>query len=212
MPKMDGLTTIQKIKENPKIIQHPAFVILTAYGRDKNMQKRAKGMNLDGFLENPVTRSTLFDAIMTALGHEKIFKQKDITEETIPVDLDKLIGSKILLAEDNPINQQVATELLESVGFEIEVANNGEEAVDMVQKSGVPSKYDIVLMDLQMPIMDGYTATTKILELKQYSDLPIVAMTADAMSGVAEKCIEIGMKDFITKPISPEVVYTALWA
>ncbi len=210
MPEMDGLETIRRIKSNNKIQSKPGFIVLTTYRKDDNIHRQFKYMNLDVFIEKPLTRSSLFDAMMTALGKEKIFGSKSIKEEIIPENLDKLIGSKILYAEDNLINQQVVKELLESEGFEIDIANNGEEAVKMISNSGIPSKYDIVLMDIQMPIMDGYTATIQIRNMNQYDKLPILAISADAMSGVADKCLKIGMQDFISKPISPEKVYAAL--
>ena len=105
---------------------------------------------------------------------------------------------------------RVASELFEGAGFVVEIANHGKEAVEKVRNSGIPSKYDIVFMDLQMPVMDGYTATQTIREMKEYDKVPIVAMTADAMMGIKEKCFEAGMQDFVTKPIDPDEVFGAL--
>ncbi len=210
MPGMDGLTTIEKIKNSSKIKQMPAFIMLTAYGKDRSMQKRVKELELEGFVEKPITRSTLLDTIMTSIGKNEFFKRTVLSEVVVPKEMDYIIGSKILLAEDNEINAQVASELLESEGFEVEVAVNGEEALNMVKNSGDPSKYDIVLMDIQMPEMDGYTATIEIRKMLRYHNLPIVAMTADAMVGVEDKCLEIGMQDFVTKPINPEILFNCL--
>lgn len=111
------------------------------------------------------------------------------------------------MVEDNEINQQVASELLEDEGFVVEIASNGQEAVDMMKASGEPSKYGLIFMDLQMPVMDGLTATQEIRKLLQYKDVPILAMTADAMSGVKEKCIAAGMNDIVTKPIDPDEMF-----
>ncbi|MFC2085376.1 tetratricopeptide repeat protein [Bacteroidota bacterium] len=119
-------------------------------------------------------------------------------------------GITVLLAEDNDINQQVGSEILGAAGISVKIAGNGKEALHMVRESGVPSMYDLVFMDLQMPEMDGFTATEEIRRLDDYKELPIVAMTADAMSGVREKCEEVGMQDFVAKPIDPDEVFGAL--
>jgi len=112
-------------------------------------------------------------------------------------DLSLVRGAKILLAEDNEINQQVAREILESEGFYVDIANNGREAVQSAERK----EHDIILMDLQMPVLDGYEATIEIRVFRDQDDLPIVAMTADAMTGVRDRVIESGMNDYITKPI-----------
>ncbi|MCX6145812.1 MAG: PAS domain S-box protein [Candidatus Kapabacteria bacterium] len=210
MPEMDGLKASEIIKNDKNISKIPMIIMVTAYGREELMHK-AEEIKLDGFLVKPVNYSLLFDTIMQVFGKEVKRESKNTQKSDLYLDyLMKLKGSRILLTEDNEINQQVATELLESVGFIVEIASNGQIAIDKVSNSGIPSKYDIVLMDLQMPILDGYNATIGIRKMQEYNSLPIVAMTADAMSGVREKCIEIGMMDFVTKPISPEEVFKAL--
>ena len=184
--------------------------MITAYGQEE-LKKRADELGLAAFLVKPVSYSLLFDTMMRVFGKESTRKSKKYSKGMKHLDdLQKIYGAQILLVEDNDINQQVATELLESVGLKVELADNGEIAVKMVNASGVPSKYDMVLMDLQMPIMDGYLATKEIRKLKDYKTLPIVAMTADAMAGVKEKCLEAGMMDFITKPIDPDEVFAKL--
>lgn len=109
-------------------------------------------------------------------------------------------GGRLLLAEDNLLNQQVAVELLQDAGYEVEVAQNGEEAVRMVGEQA----YDAVLMDMEMPVMDGITATRRIREDERFTSLPILAMTANAMAGDRERCLEAGMNDHVAKPIDPE--------
>jgi signal transduction histidine kinase/DNA-binding response OmpR family regulator len=210
MPEMDGLEASKIIKSNKNIAKTPMIIMVTAFGRDEIM-KQAEDIGLNGFLIKPVNYSLLFDTIMQVFGKEvkresKIAKNSDKYLD----ELMKLRGANILLTEDNEINQQVASELLESVGFKVEIASNGQEAVDLVFKSSLPSKYDIVLMDLQMPVMDGFTATKEIRKNKDYNSLPIVAMTADAMAGVREQCLEVGMMDFVTKPINPDELFKAL--
>ncbi|HAI69001.1 MAG TPA: hypothetical protein DCM38_06130 [Gammaproteobacteria bacterium] len=115
-------------------------------------------------------------------------------------------GARILLVEDNSINQQVARETIEGEGLIVEIANNGKEAIAMIAKSD----FDAVLMDVQMPEMDGYEATRLIRENPQYSELPIIAMTAHAMSGDKEKCLAAGMNDYITKPIEVDRLFSTL--
>ena len=209
MPKLDGLETVAKIREtkNKDVLK---IIMVTAFSQE-DIVERAKQLHVDFFIAKPFSYSTLLDAIMSSFGKEnmvsRIRTEKGLKHQE---KLKKIVGARILLTEDNEINQQVASELFEGSGLVVEIANNGLEAVEMVRNSGVPSKYDIVLMDLQMPVMDGYTATRTIREMKQYDNLPVVAMTADAMMGIKEKCLEVGMQDFVTKPIDPDEAFGAL--
>ncbi|MCK5852515.1 response regulator [bacterium] len=209
MPNMDGMELVEILKANTKY-KKMKIVMVTAFG-NKDIVRRAGELELDGFISKPYTCSTMFDTIMHVFGNDirtkKIGLRKGMRYVT---GLKKIEGARILLVEDNDINQQVASEFLESAGFYIEIANNGLEAVNKINSSGIPSKYDLVLMDLQMPVMDGFQATAKIRENPDYTDLPILAMTADAMLGVKEKCLEAGMMDYITKPIDPDLLFKAL--
>ena len=210
MPELDGIETAKRIKSNNNIKKPPMIVMVTAFGRE-DVAKQAEEAGINGFLLKPVTYSTLFDSIMEVFSKEVRTKRKHSDGlSKHQDDLEKIKGASILLTEDNDINQQVAFELLTGAGFKVEIAENGQVAVDMVKASGTPSKYNIVLMDLQMPIMDGYTSTKNIRKLKQYDSLPIVAMTADAMVGIKEKCLSVGMQDFISKPINPDEVFEQL--
>ena len=149
----------------------------------------------------------LFDTIMQALG-EGLVKQPDMptaAEEELRV-LDLIRGARILLVEDNEINRQVAREILKGAGLEVSTANNGQEAIDALQESA----YDAVLMDVQMPVMDGYEATGNLRGNPRFKDLPIIAMTAHAMAGDREKSLEAGMNDHITKPIDPVQLFSTL--
>lgn len=210
MPEIDGIKASQLIKNDPKIKHTPIIIMITAYGREEVMRD-AELAGLNGFLIKPINHSLLFDTIMHVFGHDA---KREIRVHRKGVrftdELRSLAGSRILLTEDNEINQQVASELLNSAGFIVEIAGNGEIALELIKNSGNPSKYDIVLMDLQMPVMDGYTATREIRKLDDYKTLPIVAMTADAMKGVKEECLEAGMMDFVTKPIDPSEVFSML--
>jgi len=210
MPVLDGLKTAQLIKSNEKVNKIPVIIMITAFSRQEIMMKTEE-LGLDGFLSKPVSHSLLFDTIMQVFTKENTRKSKtEIKVAHKQSELDKIKGAVILLTEDNKINQQVASELLMASGFVVELAENGSDAVDTVEFTGVPTKYDLVLMDLQMPVMDGYTATERIRNIPDYNDLPILAMTADAMAGVREKCEIVGMNDFISKPIDTNELFDAL--
>ncbi|MCX6153132.1 MAG: response regulator [Candidatus Kapabacteria bacterium] len=210
MPEMDGIQTVEQIKQDDRIPHTPAIIMVTAYGREEVL-KRAEEAGFNGFLVKPVNDSLLFDSIMKVFGKDVKRAHKSDRKGTKHLEqLKAIMGARILLTEDNEINQQVATELLEAAGFEVEIANNGAESVEMVKNSGNPSRFDVVLMDLQMPVMDGYTATREIRKFENYKLLPIVAMTADAMIGVKEDCLEVGMMDFVSKPIDPDEVFATL--
>ncbi len=210
MPDIDGIKAIEMITNDPEIPKTPMLIMVTAYGMEEVI-KETKHIDLDGFLAKPISYSVLFDTIMEVFGknikRESRFDNKGLKHKE---HLDKIKGSTILLVEDNEINQQVAVELMEEAGLNVDVANNGSFAVEMVKKSGNPSKYQLVFMDLQMPVKDGYQATKEIRQLKDYKTLPIIAMTADAMVGVKEKVIEAGMMDIVTKPIDPDYMFSKL--
>lgn len=210
MPKIDGLKASEMIMGDPSIAKTPLIIMVTAYGKEAVI-KSADKLGLAGFLVKPVSYSLLFDTIMGVFGKEvkrkSRFGKKGIKHTE---DLKLIAGANILLIEDNEINQQVASELLEDVGMNVDIADDGKIGLEMVKASGVPSKYQLVFMDLQMPVMDGYQSTIEIRKLKDYKTLPIVAMTADAMTGVREKVLEIGMMDMVTKPIDPDEVFAQL--
>ncbi len=206
MPGMDGLKASELIKQHPGLPHKPRIIIVTAYSREEVMQKSRK-IGLDGFLLKPVGQSVLFDAIMAVLGNESVLSQ---TAAPCKVDLaDRLKNfhrARVLIAEDNEINQQVAREMLEQAGFVVEIANNGREAVEMV----MTGNFELVLMDIQMPVLGGFEATREIREDQRFKDLPIVAMTAHALVGDYEKSLEAGMNDHVTKPIDPDRLLSAL--
>ena len=204
MPGMDGLEASKLIKEKVNI-KAPVIIMVTAFGREEVAHK-AQDIGINKFLIKPVSHSYLFDTIMDVFGQD--VRTKRIKTEGISVHdeaVKAIQGANILLTEDNEINQQVASELMEDKGFNVEIAVNGQKAVDMLIAE--PDKYNLVFMDIQMPVMDGYTATKEIRKLSQFDNIPIVAMTADAMAGVREKCLEIGMNDIVTKPINPDEMF-----
>jgi PAS domain S-box-containing protein len=205
MPGMDGIKATGVIKNHPAI-PNPKVIIATAYGREEIMQRSEK-VGVDGFLLKPVGQSMLFDAIMEAFGKEVEKREGTTRGKSGPDEARKGIrGARVLLAEDNEINQQVAKEILEQAGLVVSIANNGKEAMDMVC-GGV---YDAVLMDIQMPVLGGFEATREIRKDERFKDLPIIAMTAHAMAGDREKSLEAGMNDHVTKPIDPDELFSAL--
>ena len=206
MPGKDGITTLEQIRNTDQISDTPV-VMMTAYGREEVMQ-RADSAGADAFLIKPIKQSILFDTIMNVFhqpGTAPVFEKEDENKEALNA-FEHLRGRYVLLVEDNLINQQVATEILQEVGIVVDVANNGKEALASVQKS----RYDIVIMDVQMPEMDGYEATRHIRKEFSSQNLPIVAMTAHAMKGDREKCFESGMNEYITKPIDRTALFSAL--
>ncbi len=209
MPEMDGILTSRKILGDPPA-KTPKIILVTAFAPEESAEE-AEAAGIKAFLSKPVSYSQLFDTIMEVFGKDVRTKRTRVEKGNKNKEaVSKIKGARILLTEDNEINQQVASELFEQAGLVVEIANNGQESLAKVIDSGTPSKYDIVLMDLQMPVMDGYTATMEIRKHSAYNDLPIVAMTADAMVGIKEKCLSVGMMDFVTKPIDPDEVFGCL--
>jgi CheY-like chemotaxis protein len=135
-------------------------------------------------------------------GKRSASKEQIITQYTVREEIKQSV--RILLAEDNPVNQKLATLILTKAGYKVEVANNGREAVE--QCTADPEGFDLILMDVQMPELDGLEATQEIRD-RGLKNIPIVAMTANAMKGDREKCIESGMNDYIAKPIKREIVF-----
>jgi signal transduction histidine kinase/DNA-binding response OmpR family regulator/HPt (histidine-containing phosphotransfer) domain-containing protein len=199
MPGMDGLQTSRHIKSDETLKHQPAIVLVTAFGREE-VREEAERLQLDGFLVKPVTKSTIVDTLVTVFVSD--------SEEAAPAVADDdpavpLRGARILLVEDNEINQQIAIDLLEDAGATVTVASNGREAVDLLSSGPQPPPFDVVLMDLQMPEMDGLQATAMLRADARFATLPIVAMTAHATIEERQRCLAIGMNDHISKPIDP---------
>ncbi|MBI3924895.1 MAG: response regulator, partial [Armatimonadetes bacterium] len=201
MPGMDGLQACREIQARYSGAR-PLLIMVTAYGRE-DVRSEAERLALDGFLLKPVSPSALLDSVMLAASEEE-------TPATAPrrsaAPGASLTGLRVLLAEDNEINQQVARELLEQTGVSVTVANNGAEALQLL----AGQSFDLVLIDVQMPEMDGYEATARIRAHPHWSELPVIAMTAHAMAGDRERCLEAGMDDHVTKPIDPDRLYAVL--
>ncbi|MEI7935328.1 MAG: response regulator [Verrucomicrobiota bacterium] len=205
MPGMDGLQASRHIKSDETLRHPPHIVLVTAFGREE-VREEAERLQLDGFLVKPVTKSMIVDTLVN------VFSDSDeralVTSEG--EQMKPLRGARILLAEDNEINQQIAVELLEGVGATVKVANNGRVAVETLSNGPQPPPFDVVLMDLQMPEMDGYQATTRIRADARLSRLPIIAMTAHATMEERQHCLDAGMNDHVSKPIDPARLFAAV--
>ncbi|MBF0226105.1 MAG: response regulator [Desulfobacterales bacterium] len=211
MPSMDGIEASRIIKNDPRFESIP-IILVTAFGRDSEI-KLAEEIGINAFLTKPIKQSILFDTIIEVLRKKFNFiESNNLSFFTQTSQLENTIipkNVKILLVEDNPINQEVACEILKDAGIQVNIANNGKEAIDKVKLN----IYDAVLMDMQMPEMDGYEATKLIREWEteeKNERVPIIAMTAHAMKGDREKCLNAGMDDYLTKPIDPDILIKIL--
>ena len=203
MPEMDGLETARRIMADQDLTRMPLIIMVSAFGREE-MVKQAEKIGIRTFLMKPVNPELLRDTLLQAFGDgstDTAAHTPGIQPAVIRAD-----GLRVLLAEDNILNQEVATEILRSAGISVEIANNGKEAVEAVMNY----PYDIVLMDIQMPVMGGYEATKSIRSIDRFKDLPIIAMTAHAMQGAREECLEAGMNDYISKPIDPDSLFLTI--
>lgn len=191
---------------------------MTAYGRGKIMVQ-AEEESLDAFLFKPIKPSVLFDTIIEIFSKDADFpikQEAQTTKDKEDTDLSSIKGAKILVVEDNDLNQQIAAEILEQAGFVVAVANNGKEALDMIIGKNI---FNSVLMDIQMPEMDGYEASRRIriwenensiTENETRQHIPIIAATAHALKDERQRCIDSGMDDYISKPIDPEQLFSVL--
>ncbi|MCP4700534.1 MAG: response regulator [Gammaproteobacteria bacterium] len=206
---MDSIESAMKIiRENRGAAPPPKIIVLTAFDREEIRLQTAK-IPIDAFLVKPVTQSTLFDTIMDVFGRETEKLPADKKTESVPQpDIPQEIrGARVLLAEDNPINLQLATEILKQAGIHVAVADNGKKALAELAENGA---FDAVLMDIQMPKMDGYEATRLIKNNPCYAKLPVIAMTAYTLKGDKEKCLAAGMDDYIAKPIAVDRLLAVL--
>ncbi len=206
MPGMDGVEASKLIKSSNKLTKIPSIIMLTAYSREE-VTSQAKGIGLDGFLTKPINPSILLDSILEVFGKKVEKRVRRGDDSQVDTEALKAIqGAKILLVDDNEINQEIGNEILEQVGCYVTIANDGKEAVEKVAQS----EFDCVLMDIQMPVMDGYTATRIIRKDAQFNDLPIIAMTANAMEEDRKQAAESGMNDHVAKPIDVKQLFDVL--
>ena len=195
MPSMDGIEATRRIHESSRIQSRPEVIMVSAYEREEVVE-RAEAKGIKAFLVKPVSPSSLYDAILEAMGcgEEQISKEVGVVRAK-----KQLRGARVLLVEDNEINQQVAQELLSQAGIRVTIANDGKEGVDIL--AARPEDFDGVLMDIQMPVLDGYAATREIRRDGRFESLPVIAMTANAMAGDRDKALAAGMNAHVAKPI-----------
>lgn len=205
LPGMDGITFLREIKSKPFLAKIPV-VMMSAYGGHAQ-EKEALERGAGAYLRKPLTTSDLFDVIISQFDKDHASKKRKGNTGIPFLQSINFEGVPVLMAEDNEANRFVAQELLESSGIILDIAEDGSQALDKL-KAG--NEYAIVLMDMQMPVMDGLTATKEIRKLWPDKKLPIIALTANAMKGDRERCYEAGMDDFVTKPIIREQLFAAL--
>jgi signal transduction histidine kinase/CheY-like chemotaxis protein/HPt (histidine-containing phosphotransfer) domain-containing protein len=206
MPGLDGWDTCAQIHQGFQSGAKPLVIMVTAHGREMLSQRSEEEQaRVDGFLVKPVTASMLYDAVVDARADPHA---PAAGRTGAPASTQRLAGMRLLVVEDNTNNQQVARELLEDEGAQVQIADNGLLAVEAV--AAADPLFDVVLMDLQMPVMDGYTATTRIRQDLQQLTLPIVAMTANAMASDREACLAAGMNEHVGKPFDLEHLVAVL--
>ncbi|MES9844764.1 MAG: response regulator, partial [Candidatus Sedimenticola sp. 6PFRAG5] len=206
LPGIDGVEATRRILCEQSLKTQPAIVLVTAYSRE-DIIEQAQELDLAGILLKPISPAVLSDTVMVALGRKEETEQSHPAEQDLGVRAVSTIqGANILVVEDNEINRQVAHELLKVAGLNAEEAHDGRQAVKLV----AGKEFDAVLMDIQMPVMDGFEATRVIRQIPGLENLPIIAMTANAMVGDREKCLAAGMNDYVAKPIDPADLYQAL--
>lgn len=206
MPTLDGLQTLAQLRANPNIVGTLPVVMVSAHSQDVLMEQ-AKDLRLNGFIEKPVNASALFDAVTGVVGVQRQEQPRSNRHaNSYKLLAASLRGAHILVVDDNETNRGLAYEILTEAGMLVELANDGVQAIERVEST----EYDAVLMDWQMPVMDGFEATRRIRTQARFAALPILAMTANAMSGDREKCLAVGMNDHIAKPINVKDLLTCL--
>ena len=218
MPGITGFEVAKEIKNVETLAEIP-IIVLTSLGKIGDA-KSCRDIGIDGYLAKPIKQDDLRKVIESVLGfskEEKLKGQQLVTRHTIVEDDRKEV--QILLVEDYPTNQKLAIKHLQSAGYQVDLAGNGQQAVEAFKRK----QHDLILMDIQMPVMDGYEATKAIrnleIELSKIGDkkdsakserIPIIAMTAHALKGYKEKCLEVGMDDYITKPFRRKELLTVV--
>ncbi|WP_227817299.1 response regulator [Nitrogeniibacter aestuarii] len=205
MPGIDGLEATRRIKRDARLKHPPVVILVTAFGTG-DVAVDAAEVGAEAQVFKPLTASSLLDAIMHAYGLERAMAA--LPAPRLP-DLASLKGLRVLVVEDNDINQQIATSLLASRGIDTEVAGNGRVALDRLEDADQPA-IDAVLMDLQMPELDGFETTRLLRAQPRFADLPIIAMTAHALADEREQCLITGMNDHVPKPIDPDLLFATL--
>ncbi|MEL0608953.1 response regulator [Vibrio echinoideorum] len=213
MPKRDGVDLLEALNHGLSLSKEPKIMMLTAYGREELAEAITKrGFEVPSILDKPITSSHLYDSIVSLYGLDSDrVSRSELEQQNQLANVQQLAGANILLVEDNEINQELATELLEGQQIKVTIAENGQRAIELYQQAitnDVP--FDGILMDCQMPIMDGYEATQHIRNEIKDTQTPIIAMTANVMERDKEKALNCGMSDIIAKPIDVGSMFATL--
>ena len=195
MPEMDGFQVYRTIRGD-SCYGDPEVIFLSSLGNKSDCMGQAE-LSRATYLTKPIKQSTLLDAFITILVPEEACRLHEAPKRPAPTSNRRKFRARILLVEDNPVNQRVATRILQKCDHDVTGADNGRMALEIMEQKS----FDLVLMDVQMPEMDGFEATKCIRESGRWRDLPIIAMTAHAMKGDRERCLEAGMDDYVTKPV-----------
>jgi two-component system sensor histidine kinase/response regulator len=206
MPGMDGIEAARILSQGKSLRNPPTLIILSASGGGEEEREAALAAGALDFITKPVTSSTLIDSMLKIFAPGLLSQMKETPKESVKAR--RLLGARVLLVEDNEINQQIAHELLSGVGVEVTIAGNGREALEKLAEQ--PENFDMILMDIQMPEMDGFEATRRIRAGNQAKGIPIIAMTAHALAEERKKALETGMNDHISKPIDPEAMFETM--
>jgi len=208
MPRINGLEACKVIRQRTGLAHQPKLVLISSLPHEK-ARLLPHADSIDAFIRTPITPSRIFDAIAATFG-ETLFDQDHLAEPLSEQEQNSsLQGARVLLAEDNLINQKVAIGILKKKGVEVVVANNGLEVLTHLN-SNPTGHFGAILMDMEMPEMDGYQATREVRKGHREAQIPIIAMTAHALQGDREYCLEAGMDDYITKPVDPSLLYSTL--
>ncbi len=213
MPVMDGLEASRQIKRTKALKVMPVIIMVTASDREEVLEQDDAVKVIDSLLVKPVNPSLLFDTMMILASGGEVpgltAEMRTAGHDGDARQLDNVRGRRVLLVEDNEINQQVAAEILGYWQVAVELANNGEEALMALDAAG-PDGYDAVLMDIQMPVLDGLEATRRIRADGRFGQLPVIAMTAHALADERDRCLAVGMNDHVSKPIDPNQLLKSL--
>jgi len=209
MPEMDGFTLIERVREDAELARTTVIVMLSS-GDQRRDAARCRELGVAVYLMKPIRRMELLAAVLTALNHlpPPVAAPPATPSRDVPKYEEPAAGRRILVVEDNPVNQVLARRLLAKRGHAVTTAGNGQEALLALEGQ----VFDLILMDVQMPIMDGFEATGAIRDRERISGVhvPIVAMTAHAMKGDEEQCLRAGMDGYVSKPIRPAELFMTI--
>jgi len=205
MPGLDGMETARRLREANSLAKDAPIILVTAHGADDLLRAGDTG-SVDLVLQKPVSRSTMVDSLTA------FFTTRSVATLVMRAleGASPLASLRVLLVEDNPINQQIAREVLEQAGATVTVASHGAEACELLEQGPEVAPFEVVLMDLQMPVMDGYAATLRLRAQPRFATLPILAMTAHAMAEELQRCLALGMQGRLTKPVDPTLLVETL--